>query len=145
LKDTSRARNKGDIIYDNNASGITDFEFRNRRSESRVDIGCLEYQAGTSSFAAPATVAVSDENFTVPSFSIFPNPAKDFVNISFGKNVKNAVVTIMDLNGRVLLNKNVKNGYMDRINIASLKTASQMVIIKIAEGEEVSINKLMIQ
>jgi hypothetical protein len=145
LRDTSRARNKGDIIYDNNASGITDFEFRNRRSESRVDIGCLEYQAGTSSFAAPTTVAVSDENFTVPSFSIFPNPAKDFVNISFGKNVKNAVVTIMDLNGRVLLNKNVKNGYMDRISIASLKTASQMVIIKIAEGEEVSINKLMIQ
>jgi Secretion system C-terminal sorting domain len=145
LRDTSKARNKGDIIYDNNASGITDFEFRNRRSESRVDIGCLEYQAGTSSFAAPATVAVSDENFTVPSFSIFPNPAKDFVNISFGKNVKNAVVTIMDLNGRVLLNKNVKNGYMDRINIASLKTASQMVIIKIVEGEDVSVNKIMIQ
>jgi hypothetical protein len=145
LKDTSRARNKGDIIYDNNASGITDFEFRNRRSESRVDIGCLEYQAGTSSFAAPATVAVSDENFTVPSFSIYPNPAKDFVNISFGKNVKNAVVTIMDLSGKVLLNKTVRNGYFEKINIASLKTASQMVIIKITEGEEVSINKLVIQ
>jgi Secretion system C-terminal sorting domain len=145
LQSTSPARNKGDIIYDNNAAGVTDFSFSTRRREGRVDIGCLEFQTGTSGFAAPATAAVSDENYAIPSFSIFPNPAKDFVNISFGKNVKNAVVTIMDLNGRVLLNKNVKNGYMDRINIASLKTASQMVIIKIAEGEEVSINKLMIQ
>jgi Secretion system C-terminal sorting domain len=145
LQSTSPARNKGDLTYDNNASGITDKGFSTRRREGRVDIGCLEYQTGTSGKAAPTNVPNADEILTIPSFSIYPNPAKDFVNISFGKNVKNAVVTIMDLNGRVLLNKNVKNTYMDRINIAALKTASQMVIVKITEGDEVTINKVMIQ
>jgi Secretion system C-terminal sorting domain len=145
LKSASPARNKADLVYDNNASGITDKGFSTRRREGRVDIVCLEYQFGTSGLAAPFNASVAEEIFTLPSFSIYPNPAKDFVNISFGKNVKNAVVTITDLFGKVLLNKIVKNTYLDRVSIAELKTASQMVIIKISEGEEVTINKVMIQ
>lgn len=145
LQSTSPARNKGDITYDNNASSLTDFSYSTRRREGRVDIGCFEHQVGTSGLAAPSTSNVSEEIFAAPSFSIYPNPAKDFVNISFGKNVKNAVVTIMDISGKVLLNKTVKNVYVDRVNIAALKTASQMVIVKIVEGENVNLNKVMIQ
>jgi hypothetical protein len=145
LNSTSPARNKGDLVYDNNASGLTDFSFSTRRREGRVDIGCLEYQTGTSGKAAPSNVPNVEEIFSIPSFSIYPNPARDFVNISFGKNVQNAVVAIMDLNGRVLLNKIVNNGYFEKVNIATLKTASQMVIVKITEGENISVNKVMIQ
>jgi hypothetical protein len=145
LTSTAAAKNKGDITYSSTNSGTTDFGYQTRKRDGRVDIGCFEHQVGTSGKAAPTAAPDAEEILTIPSFSIFPNPTKYFVNISFGKNVKNAVVTIIDLNGRVLLNKIVNNGYFEKINIAALKTASQMVIIKISEGEQVSINKVMIQ
>ncbi len=145
LTSTAAAKNKGDISYSSTNSGTTDFGYQTRKRDGRVDIGCFEHQVGTSGKAAPTAAPDTEEILTIPAFSIFPNPTKDFVNISFGKNVKNAVVTIIDLNGRVLLNKIVNYGYFEKINIAALKTASQMVIIKISEGEQVSINKVMIQ
>ena len=43
------------------------------------------------------------------------------------------------------MNKIVNNGYFEKINISALKTASQMVIVKITEGENVSVHRVMIQ
>jgi Secretion system C-terminal sorting domain/Right handed beta helix region len=145
LTSTAAAKNKGDVTYNTINSGTTDFGYQTRRRDGRVDIGCFEFQIGTSGKAAPSTATDAEEILTIPSFSIYPNPTKDFVNINFGKNVKQTTITILDMNGKVLLNKMVNNIYFDKINIANLKTASQMVMIKITEGGNVSVNKLMIQ
>ncbi len=145
LTGTAAAKNKGDVTYNSTNSGTTDFGYQTRKRDGRVDIGCFEYQVGTSGAAVPFATTPEENMLINSSFSIYPNPTKDFVNINFGKNVKDATITLTDLNGRLLLNKKVNNIYTDKIHIASLKTASQMVIVKIKEGENVRVQKILIQ
>jgi len=80
------------------------------------------YNTGTAGFAYVDNVRVnmdtfSTEDFTTASFSIYPNPATDFIRISNGVDtIEN--VTITDLNGRI-----VKQTILDanqQINISDL-------------------------
>jgi hypothetical protein len=139
LTSTALAKNKGDVTYDSNASGTTDLDFDARKRDGRVDVGCYEYQSGSFKTTAPK------ENPVLPSFSIFPNPAINVVTINFGKKVDYAVVSITDMNGKLLLNEKVSNITSQKINIAALKAASQMVIVKVTEKDVVNSYKLMVQ
>ncbi|MBC7694873.1 MAG: T9SS type A sorting domain-containing protein [Burkholderiales bacterium] len=39
-------------------------------------------------------------------FSFYPNPAKDFLNIEYGKNIENVQAKIYNLSGELVLNEN---------------------------------------
>jgi len=80
------------------------------------------YNTGTAGFAYIDNVRInmdtfSTEDFTTTSFSVYPNPATDFIRISNGVDtIEN--ITITDLNGRI-----VKQTILDanqQINISDL-------------------------
>jgi hypothetical protein len=139
LQNTSPAINKGDVVYDSNASGVTDKGYQNRKRDGRVDIGCLELQVGNSI----ATTADVTEVITKNTLNIFPNPAKDNVTISFGKIIEQADITIRDMSGKQLYNKSIRNAIFEKINVIDLKAASQTIIITITEGSKSSVYKLL--
>ena len=66
---------------------------------------------------------------------VYPNPVKNVLNI---KNAKNADITIMNLDGRVV--KSVKN--VSSVNVSDL--ADGMYTITIKEGNTVSKQKILI-
>jgi len=140
LTSSALAKNKGDVTYDSNASGTTDRDYSTRKRDGRVDIGCYEIQSGAFRTATP-----KEEEVILPAFSIYPNPASDFVNINFGKQVADAVIRITDVNGRLLMVKNVKSATFERIDIRSLKAATGLVTVTIVENRSSNSFKVLIR
>ena len=64
------------------------------------------------------TSAISEFNKEI-SFTIYPNPVSDFLNIKFDKRVK-AEISIKDKNGRTIMDRDLNNGDLGNYNIGSL-------------------------
>ncbi|MWB96465.1 hypothetical protein GON26_19040 [Flavobacterium sp. GA093] len=127
------ARDKGDPTYNTTYSGTLDFDDDTRRRNGRIDIGCSELQTGSSGKTAVATKKTEE---MAPVFSIFPNPASEEINVSFASSIKSASFTVLDLNGRTLLNGDYKDVNNIRIVVSDLNVKSQLVILQInADGE----------
>ena len=81
-------------------------------------------------------------------FIIYPNPAKDLITLSFtaSTQVKKAVITIMDMSGRIISNSNLEvasEAYQKEINISSL--CKGQYIIKLSLDGMNSFQKLIKQ
>ncbi|WP_343695020.1 T9SS type A sorting domain-containing protein [Flavobacterium sp.] len=136
------ATDKGDPTYNSTYSGTLDFDDDIRKRNGRIDIGCSELQTGST--AKKANIAVAEEQ-TAASFSVFPNPASDEININFGKSVKSANVILLDLNGRELLKQDFSSVESARINISGLKVNSQLIILQINADNEITHNKIYLK
>jgi hypothetical protein len=69
------------------------------------------------------------------SYSVYPNPAKDVLNVKGGTNVD---ITIMNIDGRVV--RSVRN--VSRVNVSDLTNGMYSVTVK--EGNHVSKQKILI-
>lgn len=139
LQSTSLARNKADVTYDTNASGTTDFGYATRRREGRLDIGCLEYQTGTSGRPAAPVITAA------PAFKIYPNPATEYIMVNLDKKVEKGNIIVFDAAGRIIMNRNIVNSVTERIDLNTLHTKSQLLMIKIADGINTTIHKVVVQ
>ncbi|MBF4517007.1 T9SS type A sorting domain-containing protein [Flavobacterium sp. ANB] len=135
------AADKGDPTYNATYSGTIDFDGDNRKRNGRIDIGNSELQTGSTAKKV-ATVEVAEE--IAPNFAVFPNPASDEININFGKEIQSATISVLDLNGRVLLKGVYNTANSATINVSALKK-SQMVIIQINADNEISNNKIYLK
>ncbi|WP_394773573.1 T9SS type A sorting domain-containing protein [Flavobacterium sp.] len=135
------ATDKGDPTYNSTYSGTLDFDDNIRKRNGRIDIGCAELQTGSTAKKAPSA-EVTEE--IASSFSVFPNPASDEININFGKDIKTATVSVLDLNGRVLLKGEYSAVNSATINVSDLKK-SQLVILQINADNELSNNKVYLK
>ncbi|WP_415060644.1 FG-GAP-like repeat-containing protein [Flavobacterium sp.] len=86
-----------------------------------------------------STLSVGQNDFT--SFSIYPNPAKDIVNIKSGNNFDVVSAEIFDLNGRKVLESAVVN---ESFSVQSLSTGTYILLAKDSEGT-LSTHKLIKQ
>ncbi|MEO8535381.1 MAG: T9SS type A sorting domain-containing protein, partial [Flavobacterium sp.] len=135
------AADKGDPTYSATYSGTLDYDEDNRKRNGRIDIGNSELQTGSTAKKA-ATAKVTEE--IAPGFTVFPNPASDEININFGKNINLATISILDLNGRVLLNGDYNAVNTINIKVSNLKK-SQLVILQITADGEITYNKVYLK
>ena len=68
-------------------------------------VGNIYFAVNPSNFSIKKYLAVSNNN--VKSFAIFPNPAKNEVNVSLKNKSENGIYMIYDATGRM-----VKNGFL---------------------------------
>lgn len=68
------------------------------------------------------------------SFSVYPNPAKDVVNIANSISAEINTITIADINGRTVKQINVNGAVDSQINIAELNAGVYFVNISSSEG-----------
>jgi hypothetical protein len=98
----------------------------------------------TSGANAAGTHALLLDNFTVTQtlgtseflnshFSVFPNPAKDVINISNDTNAVVSTVEMTDLNGRTIKKQNVNN-VAGQISVSDLATGVYMMKISTDQG-----------
>lgn len=85
------------------------------------------------------TLGVNNNSFT--NFKIYPNPAKDIVNIKSGTNFEVVSAEIFDLNGRKILESTVVN---ESFSVQSLTTGTYILLAKDSEGT-LSTHKLIKQ
>lgn len=135
------AADKGDPTYNATYSGTLDFDDDIRKRNGRIDIGCSELQTGSTAKKA-ATVEVTEE--ITPGYAVFPNPASDQININFGKDIQSVTVSVLDLNGRVLLRETYNATNSAIINVSDLKK-SQFVILHIDADNKISNNKIYLK
>ncbi|MEO6173939.1 MAG: T9SS type A sorting domain-containing protein [Flavobacterium circumlabens] len=135
------ATDKGDPTYNSAYSGTLDFDDDIRKRNGRIDIGCSELQTGSTAKKSAAVEVTKEIN---PDFAVFPNPASDVITVNFGKEIKTATISVLDLNGRVLL-KGAYNGVNTAtITVSDLKK-SQLVILQINADNELSNTKVYLK
>jgi hypothetical protein len=86
-----------------------------------------------SAVAVEALLGTNTNSFSTKDFSVFPNPAKDFVNVSSTSSSINSI-EISDLNGRVVKTLNAIDAANAQVNIADLSTGVYMMKIASDKG-----------
>jgi hypothetical protein len=76
-------------------------------------------------FASDADASIS----SLPAYSIFPNPAKNFVTIILPASASSSVITVFDMNGKIVLRKDLNsNSTSEQINISSFAAGMYRVV-----------------
>jgi len=76
----------------------------------------------------------TNDNIKRPEFAIYPNPATEEVQINLF-NIDNAKLTLIDINGRILLKKNIQE--QDSVNISNLPANVYFIKIDSEKGKAV--------
>ena len=96
---------------------------------------------GSSSYSKVVSVNFGDNQ----SFSISPNPAKDFATISFSKTIDKAKIAVYDITGKQVIIKSLSGNLISyRLNTQSLKSGLYVIKVNTATGnynEKLLINK----
>ena len=101
--------------------------------------GGVRYFKGIKYVAPPISIV---ENVELTSLKIYPNPANEKITLTWeDSDFKNLDVKIYDLNGRLVLNKNVRN--RDVISTTTLGSGLYIVQL-ISRGEIIAYSKLVI-
>ncbi|MCD0465915.1 T9SS type A sorting domain-containing protein [Flavobacterium sp. ENC] len=135
------ATDKGDPTYNSTYSGTLDFDDDIRKRNGRIDIGCSELQTGSTAKKSAAVEVTKEIN---PDFAVFPNPASDIITVNFGKEIKTATISVLDLNGRVLVKGEYNGVSTATITVSDLKK-SQLVILQINADHELSNTKVYLK
>lgn len=99
----------------------------------------------TNTFQTEFVATLSNDKINDSQFSIYPNPADNFVELKFNKNLgKNAVITIYDIQGKMILNsENQLQNNTVQFNVSSLK--SGLYFLKVNNGLLEETRKLIIK
>jgi hypothetical protein len=81
------------------------------------------------------------DKVSTTSFSVYPNPAADIININSNK-ILNAVVTVSDITGKVVKTSTI-NGFTASVNTTGLNNG--IYYVTIAEGSSASTQKVVVR
>ncbi len=124
--------------------GLDDSAEGNLRCYSNNDISCSFYDFDCDAIVEELSTF---QTFKDESFELYPNPAKDVININYsgGQDIK-AVLTFKDIIGKVILKKEVlmKKNNPINIDVSSYKTGLYFVSLEDEEGSLIKTLKLVI-
>jgi hypothetical protein len=92
------------------------------------------------------STVVSERIGLMTSVSVYPNPARDYVNITLGGNSnENMIIRLFNQSGQMLQEKNVSNagGTTVPLSVSSYPEGSYIIVVTGADGSR-QINKLLI-
>ncbi len=89
----------------------------------KAAVGALQHFA-TASTSQLATEEIKQN--ALESVKVYPNPAKDYLQVELPKEIKNFRLEISDMTGRLILNKENES----RINLSGLSDGAYMVTVK---------------
>ena len=123
--------------------GANDYEFTDNKPSNGINYYRLQSvdKDGSSSYSKVVSVNFGDNQ----SFSIIPNPAKDFATISFSKTIDKATIAVYDITGKQVITQSLNasaNTY--KLNTQFLKSGLYVIKVNTATGsynEKLLINK----
>ena len=118
----------GDFTFPTTAGSIN-FAWSHAQSASYA----LQYHGGGNRGGVVAQFTLGAENFKFETFTMYPNPTKNIVNIDLPNQIESGVVKIYDSLGRVVKNKTVSKSD-NQIIIEDLTTGAYMVVVRTEYG-----------
>ena len=92
------------------------------------------------------TTNVEELNTLTEQFTVFPNPATDFINLQFANSQRNVLLKMIDINGRILFQKAVdfiQEKYPYQVNLP--KVAPGYYFIQATSEEGMGIKSFIIK
>ena len=92
------------------------------------------------------TTNVEELNTLTEQFTVFPNPATDFINLQFANSQRNVLLKMIDINGRILFQKSVdfiQEKYPFQVNLP--KVAPGYYFIQATSEEGMGIKSFIIK
>ena len=94
---------------------------------------------GSNSFSKVVSVTFGDKQ----SFSIIPNPARDFATISFSQTMDKATIAVYDISGKAVITESlIGNTNTYKLNTLNLKNG--IYLIKVSTSTSTFNEKLII-
>lgn len=124
-------------------SGANRYSFTDNKPTSGINYYRLQSidKDGSSNYSNVVSINFGDKQ----SFSIIPNPAKDFATISFSKAVDKAIIEVYDITGKQVITKSLSGSSIScRLNTQSLKSGLYVIKVNTATGnynDKLLINK----
>lgn len=106
-----------------------------------ISINCVsddQFGFAVDDFKVTTTATASAQDFFADNFSMYPNPARNELNLSVKNGLAINEIKVFDLNGRTV--KSVQSGFESeiQINVSDLTTGVYMIDIKTEEGTATS-------
>lgn len=115
-----------------------------RQTDGKVVVGGYSKTGGSHELALVrydlTTIGILEEQME-KSVNVFPNPSTDQITISSANKNANVQVKLIDLNGKILYEKN--HHFQSDLNIDITNFPSGMYLVEVSEGNTVSHNKLV--
>ncbi|HEY4285742.1 MAG TPA: T9SS type A sorting domain-containing protein [Puia sp.] len=134
----------GVIAAHGNSSTVLDYSFL----DSKPGSGTSEYRLQL--VDKDAKYAYSDvktiRNGLITAVSVYPNPARDYVNVTLGgTSTQSVVIRLLNQSGQLLLEKNVSNagGTTVPLAVSNYPTGNYLVVVIGADGSK-QVSKLLI-
>lgn len=89
----------------------------------------------------PTTTGMSAQDIS-EMVAVYPNPAKEVINIEFRNGMKNALVEIYDVTGRMLLKQNA--GSSNRITLNTFSFTGGVYFVRLQSDEGKAVKKLVV-
>ena len=105
-----------------------------------IGINCVsndQFGFAVDDFKVSATT-LSTDTFFKSNFAMYPNPAKNVLNISGNAGLSMDNVVITDLNGRVVKQQNLGGVASSEVNVSDLTSGMYFITISSAEGNGTS-------
>jgi aminopeptidase YwaD len=101
----------------------------------KAAVGALQHFAVATNVLATSEAKIN----TLESLKVYPNPAKDILNIELPEPVKHFKIDISDLNGRLLIRKENET----KINVQGLTSGAYLCTVK--TNEATAVRKIIIE
>ncbi len=106
------------------------------KNNNTPDNPCSNMRSGQAEdYAILITKSVSVNTISNASFSVYPNPANDVLNIEFSTSVTNATIKVVNMIGQTILNRNITGqNKTESLNIENLPAGIYSLIIQDKAG-----------
>ena len=81
-------------------------------------------------------ISLAVENYTNSAFDIYPNPAKNVLNIKVKDEISMTLAQVYDLNGKLIFEENTN--LSSPINIEKLETGTYILLIRDSNNKDYS-------
>ncbi len=84
--------------------------------------------------SAVNTIPLSTQDFISDKFNLYPNPAKNIVNITNTENIEVERITVFDVNGKLIYTKMYTNESTIQLDVSTLAAGTYLLHIDTTEG-----------
>jgi hypothetical protein len=131
--------NIGKVAAQGNSSTKTAYSFTDTNPVSGTNSYRLQSVDldGSSAFSMVKVVRTNNQS---AGFSVFPNPARDVVNVNLTSAVSEGTIRLVDLNGRVILEQKVTNAAntIVAIPVQNFVKGTYVLVVRTANGTQFS-------
>jgi Secretion system C-terminal sorting domain len=88
------------------------------------------------------STGISNLSNTKSDLTIFPNPSSNYIEIKYGEMILSGILDIYDSFGNAVLVKDIKNSYMDKINIETFTNG--LYIVRVCNANTILTCKFLV-